>query len=86
MSTSRIVVTLFAGCIALGAVSPAHAIFDSFAKPRDVVGEATDLPQPPPSPKLTTPPSHQTSTPIVRNFTITRKLEVQQGPAKLRAK
>ena len=85
MSISRIVATLFVGSLALAAVSPAHAIFDSFAKPTDVTGEATDLPQPPPQPKLTAPPGHQ-STPVVRNFTITRKLVVAPGPAKLRAK
>jgi hypothetical protein len=83
MPISRIAATLFVGCLALGAVSPAHAMFNSYLKLEGPAGEAEDLPRPPQN--FATTPTRPSAS-IVRNFTITRKLVVQQGPAKLRAK
>lgn len=87
MSISRIVATLFVGYLALGAVSPAHAIFDAFVKVKGVPGEAEDLPRPPQPPKFAAPQTEpKSAVPIPAFMKNARKAKTAEGPAKLQLK
>lgn len=85
MSISSIVATLFVGSLALAAVSPVHAMFNSFLKMEGVPGEVTtDLPQPPQPPKFAAPPSQPSAAvPIPAFMKNARKAKTAEGPAKL---
>ena len=85
MSISRIVATLFVGYLALGAISPAHAIFDAFLKVEGVPGETEDLPRPPP--KFAAPQTEpKSAVPIPAFMKNARKAKTAEGPAKLHLK